>query len=132
MHHRNQCVDCKAAFTCLEKILEEHEGHSDHCCLCIPVPVGAHILGFLVTLGFFLNVAAFLFGLSDDKVVLVRSSFVAVSMTTYPALTYLQMVMKNIKTTRKRFAKAYKCFMKTTSCADLVKIFMTMALVGDA
>ena len=126
MDHRRQCKDC------FEKLLKEHEGHSDYCCLCISVPVGAHILGLLVTIGFFLNLIALLFALSDDGVVLICSSFVATSITTYPAWTYMLMVIKNIKTTRKRFAKAFKCFMKTTSVlVALSTLFLFFICFGN-
>ena len=32
-------------------INEYYEGHVDHCCLCIPIGLGAHLLGIFSILG---------------------------------------------------------------------------------
>ncbi len=46
-----------------------------------------------------------------------------------PALRYLLMVQENTTYTRKSFAEAYKCFMKTTSVM-LATLSYATALVG--
>ena len=91
-----------------------HEGHTEHCCFCIPTNVGAHILGFLVTLGFFLNVAAAIGAFSIGPAAAIQPVLSAI-LTAYPAVTYLLLVKKNKKKTRKNFAKAFKIFVKITN-----------------
>ncbi len=104
-----------------------HKGHTDHCCLCIPVNVGAHILGFLVTLGFFLNVAAAIGAFSIGPAAAIQPVLSAI-LTAYPAVTYLLLVKKNKKKTRKNFAKAYKILVKITNVLIFIAAITMLTL----
>ena len=89
------------------------KGHTDHCCLCIPVNVGAHILGVLVHLGFLLNFAAAMTFFITAQTIDAGSGLLAI-LTAYPAVMYVFLVKENNEKTRKNFAKAYKCSVKFT------------------
>ncbi len=90
------------------------KGHTDHCCLCIPVNVGAPILGFLVLLGFTLNFAAAITAFTTAQTIDANSGLPAI-LTAYPAVMFVALVIKTNEKTRKNFAKAYKCFVKFTN-----------------
>ena len=118
-HHQHPRGDC-------EKFLEAHEGHTENCCCCISVPVGAHILGFLVTLGFFMSIAATAVATSKEKVFLAPMFCLAGLLSACPALSYLLMVHENTTDTRNRFAEAYKSSMKTTGVMLGLSYFVAM------
>ena len=128
---------CPCCCGCVDRIIKKfeaaHEGQTDRCCLCISVPVSAHILGLLFTLVFFLSVRGYVFFLSGNGFSTSDSEdfsfymFIAALSTAFPALTYLLMVKKNTKATRKLFVKAIKSFMAAISA--LFVVFTTLALI---
>ena len=81
---------------------DAHEGHTEHCCLCIPTNIGAHIIGVLLTLSVITNLYYVVSGVS------VTSYGIAAVIAGYPTFFYLTMLHHNTEDSRKHYAEAYK------------------------
>ena len=100
-----------------------HEGHTEHCCLCIPTNVGAHILGFFATLSTIMSIVSaigLLTGSTDAAGNPVSpaasvSPLISSLLTGYPAVMFLLMVKHNHEDSRKHYAKAYKIMVQITN-----------------
>ena len=85
------------------------EGRVEHCCICFPIDCGAHFLGFVQALSTIylilqiLDIGGYLyFGLP-------LCAFMGI-----PAFYYFKMLFNSSKDNREQFAKAYKCYGKTS------------------
>ena len=106
---------------------DAHEGHTEHCCFCIPTNVGAHIIGFLVTLSAFMNVfsAISAFALSPTAAI---APIVATLLVAYPAVYFLLMLKHNDENSRKHFASAYKVFAMIANVLIFLGALFVLAL----
>ena len=83
---------------------DAHEGHTEHCCLCIPTNIGANILGFLLLLSVILNVVNAVSGVG------LVQSVIGILIAGYPSIFFLKMLQHNNEESRKHYADAFKVF----------------------
>ena len=88
---------------------DAHEGHTEHCCVCIPTNVGAHILGCFLTLATLSNLTAFT-GLVSVAPLISLAPLIPALLTGYPTVMFLLMVRHNDEDSRKHYATAYKFY----------------------
>ena len=113
-----------------------HEGHTEHCCLCIPTNVGAHILGFFATLSTIMSIVSaigLLTGSTDAAGNPVSpaasvSPLISSLLTGYPAVMFLLMVKHNHEDSRKHYAKAYKIMVQITNVLLVLVAIFVLAL----
>ena len=99
------------------------EGHVDHCCCCFPIGFGAHILGFSqAILGIFVVFAAIAYA-SVSPISLIVGLPLALFYG-YPAFYYFKMLCNSSKDNREDYAKAYKCYGKTSVLVNIVAILI--------
>ena len=105
-----------------------YEGRTEHCCFCIPVDIGACILGLLVVLGTILNVVAFI-GVVFETPAASVSPILSALLTAYPALMFLLMFKELFsEDSRKNYAKAYQIMVKITNVLVILSAIVLLAL----
>ena len=119
-----------------------HEGHTEHCCLCIPTNVGGHILGtfaVLSTISSVYNVITLTASTPAAsnpfiaQILGAAAAFVSVGylvsalLTGYPAVMYLLMLKHNNEDSRKHFAKAYKIMVQISNVLVLIAAISLLA-----
>ena len=101
------------------------EGHVEHCCLCFPIGCGAHFLGFVQAV----YAIMLIYSVSQYASISALSLIVGLPLALffgYPAFYYFKMLCNSSKDNREDFAKAYKCYGKTSVLVYIVLILLGM------
>ena len=99
---------------------EAHEGHTEHCCLCIPSNIGANIIGFLLLLSLVMNVLNAVGGVG------LAQSVVGILLAGYPSFFFLKMLQHNTEDSRKHYAEAFKVFTKIVNVVYIITAILLL------
>ena len=88
-----------------------HHDHVEHCCGCIPVNIGAHLLGIGAIIGTLTSGYKATKYLSLTGLNLFSLYFLVLAVVTaYAAVRYLLMLHHKTPHSKEQFANAYKCY----------------------
>ena len=94
--------------------IERMHDHVDHCCGCIPVNTGAHLLGILALIGTFTagaNAYKWMTTLFLSPINTYSVYYLILTLfTAYAAVRYLLMLNHKTPHAKEQFANAYKCY----------------------
>ena len=99
-----------------------HEGHAEHCCLCIPNNVGTHIIGSLMVLGLIGQIANLTSGYG------LAQTIVGILVLGYPSIFFIKMCHHNDEHSRKSFAGAFKIFSQIANVIYIIAAVLVLVL----
>ena len=104
-----------------------HDGHTEHCCCCIPANVGAHLLGGMLTASMIFNLIAG-FGVIGVSFTAAIQPLVTAAIVAYTVFRFLRMVHHNDKDTREHYAFAYKVMVMIANALIIVVALVILGL----
>ena len=87
---------------------EVHEGHTERCCLCIPINVGVHIIGILQLIAVLGGCYSLYSAIVLGFWVTIVQAVIGLMLVAYPSFFFVKMLIGNNEDTRKHYAAAFK------------------------